>query len=63
VSGDRVPSPQQIRQQQKHERKLEDIREQVAQGTLVIRQMTPEERERYPARMPGAPARPRKRRE
>jgi hypothetical protein len=45
-----VPSPQQIRQQEKHEEKLKDMREQVAQGKLVIRQMTPDERERYPVR-------------
>jgi len=45
-----VPGPQQLRQQEKHEEKLRDIREQVAQGKLVIRQMTPDERERYPPR-------------
>ena len=38
------PGPQQIRQQEKHEEKLKDIKEQVAQGKLVIRQMTAEER-------------------
>jgi hypothetical protein len=43
-----VPGPQQIRQQEKHEQKLKDIREQVAQGKLVIRKMTAEERRRYP---------------
>jgi hypothetical protein len=45
-----VPSPQQLRQQEKHEEKLKDIREQVAQGKLVIRQMTADERKRYPRR-------------
>jgi signal recognition particle GTPase len=45
-----VPGPQQLRQQEKHEQKLKDIREQVAQGKLVIRKMTAEERRRYPPR-------------
>lgn len=49
-----VPGPQQIRQQEKHEEKLEDIREQVAQGKLVIRQMTADERKRYPPREAGS---------
>ena len=40
----------QLRQQEKHEQKLREIREQVAEGTLVIRQMTPEERLRFPPR-------------
>jgi hypothetical protein len=47
-----VPGPIQLRQQEKHEQKLRDIREQVAEGTLVIRQMTPEERRRFPPRDP-----------
>ena len=50
----RTPGPQQLRQQQKHEEKLKDIREQVADGSLVIRQMTPEERERYGPSKPRA---------
>jgi hypothetical protein len=41
------PGPHQLRQQERHEQKLQDIREQVAQGKLVIRKMTPEERARY----------------
>jgi hypothetical protein len=45
-----VPSPYQLRQQEQHEQKLRDIREQVANGKLVIRQMTPEERRRFPPR-------------
>jgi hypothetical protein len=49
-----VPGPQQLRQQEKHEEKLRDIREQVAQGKLVIRKMTPEERKRYPPRDPSS---------
>jgi hypothetical protein len=43
-----LPGPQQLRQQERHEQKLKDISEQVAQGKLVIRQMTAAERERYP---------------
>ena len=45
-----MQGPQQLRQQEKHEEKLKDIREQVAEGKLVIRQMTPEERKRFPPR-------------
>lgn len=40
----------QLRQQEKREEKLRDIREQVAEGKLVIRQMTPAERKRFPPR-------------
>jgi hypothetical protein len=49
-----VPSPHQVRQQEQHEQKLRDIREQVASGKLVIRQMTPEERRRFPPPGPAA---------
>jgi hypothetical protein len=45
-----LPGPQQQRQQQKREQKLKDIRDQVAEGKLVIRRMTAEERERFPQR-------------
>jgi hypothetical protein len=38
--------------------KLDNIREQVRSGSLVIRKMTSEERLRYPVR-PVAPKRPR----
>ena len=38
------------RAEDKREAKLEHVREQVANGTLVIRQMTEEERRRYPPR-------------
>jgi hypothetical protein len=48
-----VPGPQQLRQQARHEEKLKDIREQVAQGKLVIRKMTATERKRYPPRVGG----------
>jgi hypothetical protein len=42
-----MPGTQQLRQQERREQKLRDIRDQVAEGKLVIRQMTPEERARY----------------
>lgn len=45
-----MPGPQQARQQERHEQKLEDIRQQVAEGKLVIRKMTAAERKRYPPR-------------
>jgi hypothetical protein len=48
-----VPTSYQLRQQQQHEQKLRDMREQVAAGKLVIRQMTAEERKRFPPRDPG----------
>jgi len=52
--GDRqeanLPGVQQQRQQEKREQKLKDIREQVAEGKLVIRAMTAEERARFPRR-------------
>ena len=56
-----MPSPQQVRQQEQHEKKLRDMQDQVAQGKLVIRQMTADERRRYPPREPGAPARGKRR--
>lgn len=53
-----LPGPQQVRQQEQHEQKLRDMQDQVAQGKLVIRQMTAEERKRYPRREPnGSPKR------
>ncbi len=36
--------------EEKRQAKLEEIREQVDNGTLVIRPMTPEERRQYPPR-------------
>jgi len=39
---------------EKREEKLEHVREQVKSGSLVIRQMTEEERRQYPPR-PAAP--------
>jgi len=43
-----MPGPHQLRQQERHEEKLKDIKEQVAEGKLVIRKMTAAERKRYP---------------
>jgi hypothetical protein len=43
--------------EEKREAKLEQVREQVASGSLVIRPMTDDERRRYPPR-PVAPTRP-----
>ena len=43
-----MPTPNQLRQQEQRERKLEDIRAQVASGKLVIRQMTAAERKLFP---------------
>jgi hypothetical protein len=51
-----VPGSYQLRQQEQHEQKLRDIREQVANGKLVIRKMTAEERRRFPPREPSARA-------
>jgi hypothetical protein len=57
-----MPSSYQLRQQEQHEQKLKNIREQVAAGKLVIRKMTKEERRRFPPRDPGAPGARSKRR-
>jgi hypothetical protein len=46
--------------EEKREEKLTHVREAVERGSLVIRQMTEEERLRYPPRPPG-PGRFRKR--
>jgi hypothetical protein len=47
------------RAEEKRQDKLEFVREQVESGELVIRQMTPEERRRYPPR-PARSKRPAK---
>ncbi len=41
-------SPQQQRQQDAREKKLEEIQAAVDSGSLTVRQMTPEERAKYP---------------
>jgi hypothetical protein len=43
-----VPTSYQLRRQEQHDEKLREIREQVASGKLVIRQMTAAERKRFP---------------
>jgi hypothetical protein len=48
------------RAEEKRQEKLEQVREQVESGSLVIRQMTEEERQRYPPR-PEKPNQPRRR--
>jgi hypothetical protein len=50
--GDQVKSARE-RAEEKREAKLELVREQVRSGSLVIRQMTEEERRRYPSRPPS----------
>ena len=47
------------RAEEKREAKLESVREQVQSGSLVIRQMTDDERRRYPPR--PAPPKPSRR--
>ena len=51
-----MPSPQQVRSQEQRDKKLREMQDQVDQGKLVIRQMTPEERRRYPPRESRASA-------
>ena len=43
-------SPTAKRQQKRREEKLALVREQIEDGSLTIRQMTPEERRKYPPR-------------
>jgi hypothetical protein len=42
------------RAEEKRQEKLDGVRDQVTNGSLVIRQMTEEERQKYPPR-PAAP--------
>jgi hypothetical protein len=42
------------RREERRRQLLKDIDRQVQAGSLTIRQMTPAERARYPAREPGA---------
>jgi hypothetical protein len=52
---------QRERDAEKREAKLAEIDEQIAEGRLSIRQMTPEERKRYePAIKPSAPRKTRR---
>ncbi len=41
------------RAEEKRQEKLANVREMVQRGSLVIRPMTEEERQRYPARPPA----------
>jgi hypothetical protein len=43
-------SPTARRQQKRREEKLALVQEQIEDGSLTIRQMTPEERKKYPPR-------------
>jgi hypothetical protein len=43
-------SPTARRQQKRREEKLRLVREQVEEGSLTIRKMTPEERKKFPPR-------------
>ena len=48
------------RAEKKRQEKLEHVQQQIESGSLVIRQMTTEERQRYPPR-PARPDRVRRR--
>jgi hypothetical protein len=41
-------NPQRARAEKQRQVKLEAVAQQIAEGTLTIRQMTPEERKKYP---------------
>lgn len=56
-----MPSPQQVRLQEQRDKKLREMQDQVEKGKLVIRQMTPEERRRFPPREPSGPGKRSKR--
>jgi hypothetical protein len=58
--GERVKTTRD-RAEEKRQEKLELVREQVESGALVIRQMTDEERRRYPPRAHDAPRQSRRR--
>ena len=58
AKGDDVKSARE-RAEEKRADKLKLVQEQVESGSLVIRQMTDEERRRYPPR-PAQPKRPRR---
>jgi hypothetical protein len=46
-----MKTPQE-RAEEKRRQKLEEMQEQIRAGSLVVREMTPEERERNPPRPP-----------
>jgi hypothetical protein len=45
------------RAEERRQAKLELIRQQVSEGSLTIRKMTPEERKRYPVKQSKRPRR------
>jgi hypothetical protein len=49
------------RAEEKRQAKLENVRDEVEKGSLIIRQMTDEERRLYPPRPEAPPRRPRAR--
>ncbi len=59
AQGSKGPKTSRERAEAKREEKLELVREQVENGSLVVRQMTDEERRQYPPR-PAEPKRPRR---
>jgi len=54
-----MTTPKERQEEQRRER-LRQMEEQIRTGSLVVRQMTPEERERNPPR-PPRPPRPKRR--
>jgi hypothetical protein len=62
MSTENRPPPKTTREraEAKHQEKLDLVQEQVENGSLVIRQMTDEERRQYPPR-PADAKRPRRR--
>jgi hypothetical protein len=52
-------NPQRARAEKQRQVKLEAVAQQIADGTLKVRQMTPEEREKYPK--PDTPRKQRRR--
>ena len=48
MAEQRKPSETQKRQEKRRKEKLKAVQEQVEEGSLVIRKMTPEERKKYP---------------
>jgi hypothetical protein len=48
MAARKQPSETAKRQEKRRKEKLEAVKEQVAEGSLKIRKMTPEERKKYP---------------
>jgi hypothetical protein len=59
ADGNQTRKTARERAEEKREAKLQVVREEVQSGSLVIRQMSDEERRRYPPR-PAQPRRPRR---